>query len=247
VLSLVRERGPVIIIAGLQTPLLVGIYSQAWRLTHVPSGLTSAALRPVFFHRAATQGLSMQNKPVNRIVCLLLTACSPWIGLIVFGHSTLFEILFGAQWIETGRLSAILVVPAALFVVTNWMDRLLDVAGRQDINLRTELVVGLGSSGVLGGTLAAGGSLTLAVALQSVVLTVAYIWFLWVCYGVAGWPRSLLAASLVGAGAGALATFLMLWALSTLFSPAVVILAGVAGIALPWTIAAGVLAVREFE
>ena len=61
VLSLVRERAPIFIIGAFGPPALVGLYSQAWRLTHFPSGLTSAALRPVFFHRTATEGLAAQG------------------------------------------------------------------------------------------------------------------------------------------------------------------------------------------
>ena len=79
----------------------------------------------------------------------LLLASSPWIGFVVFGNDALFNLLLGEQWWGAGRLAAMLVLPAALFAITNWMDRLLDAIGRQDVNLKVELVAGLASVGAL--------------------------------------------------------------------------------------------------
>ena len=210
VLSLVRERAPIFIIGAFGPPALVGLYSQAWRLTHFPSGLTSAALRPVFFHRTATEGLAAQGKAVDRFVRWLLLASSPWIGFVAFGNDALFNLLLGGQWQGAGHLAAVLVLPAALFTITNWMDRLLDAVGRQDVNLKTEMVAGLASVGALWVALAAGASLTLAVLLQSSALVLSYIGFIWICYGIAGWPRSALVVSLCVASAVGALTYLFL-------------------------------------
>ena len=111
VLSLLRDRAPIFIIGAFSPPALVGLYSQAWRLTHFPSGLTSAALRPVFFHRAATEGLTAQGAAVDRFVRWLLLASSPWIGLVAFGNDALFNLVLGDQWQGAGYLAAVLVFP----------------------------------------------------------------------------------------------------------------------------------------
>jgi O-antigen/teichoic acid export membrane protein len=210
VLSLVRERAPILIIGVFGPPALVGLYSQAWRLTHFPSGLTSAALRPVFFHRTATEGLAAQGKAVDRFVRWLLLASSPWIGFVAFGNDALLNLVLGGQWQGAGYLAAVLVFPAALFTITNWMDRLLDAVGRQDINLKVETVAGLGSVGALWLALAAGGSVTLAVLLQSAALVLTYVAFIWICYGIAGWPRLAFVTSLCVATAVGAVTYLFL-------------------------------------
>ena len=70
---------------------------------------------------------------MDRFVRWLLLASSPWIGLIAFGNDALFNLVLGDQWQGAGYLAAVLVFPAALFTITNWMDRLLDAVGRQDV------------------------------------------------------------------------------------------------------------------
>jgi O-antigen/teichoic acid export membrane protein len=246
VLSLVRERAPIFIIGAFGPPALVGLYSQAWRLTHFPSGLTSAALRPVFFHRTATEGLAAQGKVVDRFVRWLLLASSPWIGFVAFGNDALFNLLLGSQWQGAGHLAAVLVLPAALFTITNWMDRLLDAIGRQDVNLKTEMVAGLASVGALWLALAAGASLTLAVLLQSSALVLSYIGFIWICYGIAGWPRSALVVSLCVASAVGVFTYLSLVLLELLLPQIVVFLVG-ASSAIVITIAILMMARRQLQ
>lgn len=245
-LSLLRERAPIFVIGAFGPTALVGLYSQAWRLTHFPSGLTSAALRPVFFHRTATEGLAAQGEPVDRFVRWLLLASSPWIGFVVFGNDALFNLLLGEQWWGAGRLAAMLVLPAALFAITNWMDRLLDAIGRQDVNLKVELVAALASVGALWAALAAGRSLATAVLLQSTALAVTYVGFIWICYGIAGWPRSSLVVSLCVASAVGVLTYLFLVLIGHLLPQMVVFFAG-AACAMLITIALLVMARKEVQ
>jgi O-antigen/teichoic acid export membrane protein len=225
-LSLLRERAPIFIIGAFGAPALVGLYSQAWRLTHSPSGLTSAALRPVFFHGTATEGIASQQRSVDRLVRLLVLASSPWIGFVIFGNDALFTFLLGRQWEGAGQLAAFLVLPAALFTVTNWMDRLLDAIGRQDVNLKLEMIAGLSSVGMLWATLAVGGSLAQAVFMQSAALAVSYLGFLWVCYGIARWPRSGLFMSVCAAGTIAGSIYILLLTLGRVLSQTEIFLAG---------------------
>ncbi|WP_165405595.1 oligosaccharide flippase family protein [Bradyrhizobium genosp. SA-3] len=226
VLSLLRERAPIFIVGAFSTASLVGLYSQAWRLTHLPSAFTSASLRPVFFHRAATEGLASQGDKVDRIMRWLLIVSSPWIALLVFGGDELFMLVLGSRWQGAGWLSAMLVMPASLFMMTNWMDRLLDSIGRQDLNLRLEAVAAISSVGSLWAMLASGRSLTEAVALQSVMLTLSYLAFLWICYGAAGWSRSGLLRSIAIAGVLGAVVYVMLTILGQLLAPAAVIASG---------------------
>lgn len=227
VLSLLRERAPIFIAGAFGTAAQVGLYSQAWRLTHLPSAFTSAALRPVFFHRAATEGLAAQGPVIDRIMRWLLVVSSPWMALLVFGGDTLFAIVLGPRWQGVGGLSAILVLPASLFMMTNWMDRLLDSIGRQDLNLKLEAVAAISSVGCLWAVLASGRSLPEAVALQSVALTLSYLAVLWICYGAAGWPTARLLKSFGIAGVLGAAVFAVLAALARFLEPVAVIALGV--------------------
>jgi O-antigen/teichoic acid export membrane protein len=111
-----------------------------------------------FFYRTATEGLAAQGEAVDRFERWLLLASSRWIGFVAFGNDALFNLLLGGQWQGAGHLAAVLVLPAALFTVTNWIDRVLDAVGRQDVNLKVEMVAGHASGGVLWVALAAGGS-----------------------------------------------------------------------------------------
>ena len=226
ILSLLRERAPIFIVGLLGSSIAVGLYSQAWRLTHFPAGLTSAALRPVFFHRAVSEGLAAQGVAIDRLVRSLLLASSPAIGFVVFENDALAEALLGPQWRGAGQLAASLIFPAALFTVTNWMDRLLDAVGRQDINLKLELIAGLSSIGALWGAIGAGTTLVTAVLLQCLALSGSYLWFLWMCYRIAGWPLAHLLFSLLVAIAIIMSTYLFLIVLSLMFTPLLVLLMG---------------------
>ena len=120
-----------------------------------------------------------------------------------------------------------LVFPAALFTISNWMDRLLDAVGRQDVNLKLEMIAGLSSIGALWGALGAGTSLMTAVLLQCVALSISYLWFLWMCYRVAGWPRAGLVFSMFAAIAIIISTYLLLVVLSLILTRFQVLLTGV--------------------
>ncbi|WP_158228809.1 oligosaccharide flippase family protein [Bradyrhizobium sp. Y36] len=227
VLSLLRERAPIFIAGAFGTAAQVGLYSQAWRLTHLPSAFTSAALRPVFFHRAATEGLAAQGPAIDRIMRWLLVVSSPWMALLVFGGDTLFAIVLGPRWQGVGGLSAILVLPASLFMMTNWMDRLLDSIGRQDLNLKLEAVAAICSVGSLWGVLVSGRPLPEAVALQAVALTLSYLAVLWICYDAAGWPAAGLVKSFAVAAVLGAAVFAVLVVLARFLEPFAVIALGV--------------------
>jgi O-antigen/teichoic acid export membrane protein len=154
--------------------------------------------------------------------------------------------VLGDQWLDAGYLAAVLVFPAALFTITNWMDRLLDAVGRQDVNLKVETVAGFSSVGVLWLALAAGYSLTVAVLLQSVALVLSYIGFIWICYGIAGWPRSGFVKSLCVAFAVGASTYVFLVLVSLVLPQTGVFLVGAAS-AMSITIVILLMVRRELQ
>jgi O-antigen/teichoic acid export membrane protein len=206
ILSLARERAPVLILAALGTAAQVGAYSQAWRLVHIPSGLASSALRPVVFHAAARAGAPSVGGLVQQLIAGMALLAAPWLGVIVVEPELLFELALGEAWREAGVFAGVLGVPALLFMLTNWLDRLLDVVHRQDVNLKLEVVAALPSVGGFAAILWAGASLEAATLVQSISLVLAYLMVLAIAYRLCGYPLRPLIGSLVAATALAGAT-----------------------------------------
>lgn len=214
ILSLARERAPVLILAALGTAGQVGAYSQAWRLAHIPAGLASSALRPVVFHAAARRGVGSVGELVQQLVGGMALLAGPWIGLVVAQPTELFKLLLGDAWGDAGVFAALLAAPAALFVLTNWLDRLLDVANRQDMNLKLEVLAAVLSVGAFSGALWLGANTVTATALQSLALILSYLTVLLVAYRVCGYPVAALLRALAAAFAAMLATAAVTWSVA---------------------------------
>jgi O-antigen/teichoic acid export membrane protein len=191
-LTIARERAPVLILATVVSPAQVGWYSQAWRLVNMPVGLTSGALRPVLFHAAAAQGVAAQESRVDRMLVALAVLGAPWLGVLAYDPQAAFSAILGSAWGGAGDLAAILAVPAFFFALSNWMDRFLDLQGRQDLNLWTELAITALSLGVLKLALDQGLTLNESVTAQAVVLALSYLGFIILTFRVVGFrPASL--------------------------------------------------------
>jgi O-antigen/teichoic acid export membrane protein len=112
---------------------------------------------------------------VRRMIFLICISGAPWIGLLFVDPELLFSIVLGPSWTAAGPLAATLSIGALAFAVSNWMDRLLDVMGRQDLNLWTELLALAASMLALLLPLALGASLLWAATIQSLVLALCYM------------------------------------------------------------------------
>lgn len=212
-LTIARERAPVLLLAALVSPAQVGWYSQAWRLVNIPVGLSSSALRPVMFHAAATDGLAEQEWRVGRMLLVITLIGAPWLGVLAYDPQAAFGAVLGATWRDAGTLATILAVPAFFFALSNWMDRFLDLQGRQDLNFWTELVTATLSVGILWLGLSYGFTLHEAVMAQAFVLVVCYVGFIAITYRIAGFGRRglirTIALSIVLALAFGLLTFVI--------------------------------------
>jgi len=191
-LTIARERAPILVLAAFASPAQVGFYSQAWRLVNIPVGLTSGALRPVLFHAAAAEGLAAQEMRIARILMVIALLGAPWLGVLAYDPQAAFGMILGEAWRNAGMLAAILAVPAFFFALSNWMDRFLDLQARQDINLWTELVATVLSVGVLWLCLYNDVGLITAASIQALVLAFCYVGFMVVTYRVIGFSRGTL-------------------------------------------------------
>lgn len=193
----VRDRLPLFIVGNWASARDMGLYSQAWRLSNVPAALTGAVVRPVLFQASSTDGLASLEETINRILLLQVAAGTPLLAVVMVYPTEILGWVLGESWKEIGTIIAPLLVPAFVFSISNWMDRLLDSAGRQDLNLTTEIVSGVTSVAALAITFSLGLGIHAAVAVQSMVLTLNYVFFIYLVYTVAGYNRMRLASMLV--------------------------------------------------
>ena len=187
-----RDRAPVLLLGLWTTSKELGLYSQAWRLANVPAGLTGGAVRPVLFNGAAERGLPALEATIGKIMTLLVMVGVPFLAVVSHRPEDFFGLLLGERWRAIGPLLAAMAFPALAFALSNWMDRLMDAAGHQDINLWTEMASGITSTSALVLVLISGAGLLWAVIAQSVILTLNYLFFIYLTYRVAGYDRSVL-------------------------------------------------------
>jgi O-antigen/teichoic acid export membrane protein len=188
----IRDRLPVLLLGFWGTSRELGLFSQAWRLSNVPAGLTGSAIRPVLFHGAAEHGLAVLEKQIGRILTLLILLGTPLLAVLAHRSEDIFGFVLGERWRAIGPFLAIMAFPALAFSLSNWMDRLLDATGKQHLNLWTEMACGLSSTLGLVLVLISGAGLLWAVVTQSVLLTLNYLFFVYLTYRVAGYDRGVL-------------------------------------------------------
>lgn len=188
----IRERAPVLLLSLFTTSQELGIYSQAWRLANVPAGLTGGAVRPVLFHAVAERGLQPLEAPIKKIMTLFILIGAPLLAVVSNRPEDFFGLLLGEPWRAIGPFLAVLAFPALAFALSNWMDRLMDAAGHQHINLWTEIASGITSTFALVLVLVSGAGMLWAVIAQSAMLTLNYLFFIYLTYRVAGYDHRIL-------------------------------------------------------
>lgn len=184
--SVIRERLPIMLLGTTVSPMQLGWYSQALRLTGIPVGLSSSAVRPVLFHAGASEGLKAQEKRVANLLMLIAMFGAPWLGIFLYDSKHIIAILVGEQWREAGPLVLTLAFPALLFAMSNWMDRFFDLSEKQYINLVTEFLAATLSVTSLMWVLFNGGSLLQAAQAQSIALSLCYVTVIAVAFRIAG-------------------------------------------------------------
>ena len=189
IFGIFRDRVPILVVGHWVSNYDTGLYSQAWRLSNVPAALTGAVVRSVLFREAAKQGLGALELPINRILRIIIVLAAPLLALLVHDSERFFGWLLGGRWSEIGMLVTPLAFPAVIFSISNWMDRLLDSAQKQHINLVTEIVCSITSMSALIIMLFLEVGIYIAVTVQSIVLSLNYMLLIYMTYKVAGYRR----------------------------------------------------------
>lgn len=132
---------PVFLITIFFTEALAGHFAFAYRILSLPISLVGASMGQVFYQKL-TEIHHNQQSSRNFILkmwgFLFVVGVVPFTVLLFFG-SDLFTLLFGAEWEEAGRISAILAIPLLFMFCSSPTSTAFIVFGIQ----RYSLVFGL--------------------------------------------------------------------------------------------------------
>ncbi len=113
----------------------IGAYTIAKQLVYMPVSLLSTGLRPVIFSYASSAP-RYDNEINDYIYKLLINIINISIPFGVFAFFYLPDIInfmLGEGWEEAGEFSRWILISAILAMQTSWLDRMLDVYGRQKL------------------------------------------------------------------------------------------------------------------
>lgn len=156
-LNTIAWQIPVILLTAFFSSEVVGHYSMASRLLHLPMGLIGGAIAQVFFQRAAEAQIkgdlaSLVEKTFQQLVNLGLF---PILILMLTGREV-FAVVLGSKWAEAGTYAQIMSVWLFLQFITSPMTTLGTVLERQEIGLFRNViflittVLALGAGGWIG-------------------------------------------------------------------------------------------------
>lgn len=175
-LGSLRREGVKLVVGAWGTEAILGSVAFSLRLTNFPAQMFSNGIRPVLFERAARAEHLREIMPfVRRLQVWLGLGALPVLIAAEIWTEHIFALVFGERWLPAVPYARLLMVPAALFICTNWLDRLFDVAGRQDLALRLELIFSLLSIGGLSLGLWGFGDSLVGVGIMAGVLVIYHV------------------------------------------------------------------------
>jgi len=165
------------------------MYAFAYRILYFPVNLISSALRPVLFYETALKGVRRLEEQINAILKWLVIIVTPFVVLYLFYSRFLFRVFFGERWSDAGFMGVFIIFPVFTFLFCNWMDRIMDVLGKQKLTLFLEIFfASLSITGLwLGFWLNLG--MIGALLMQCIVLVTYNITYLYIVYSVANFDK----------------------------------------------------------
>jgi len=184
-----RVRASIFILEYFLTSREVGLYAFASRIMNFPVSLISNVLRPVLFQEAASKGIKSLEYKINQILKWLAVISIPFVVFYFFYAKELFVLFFGEKWAGSGFIGKFLILPVFTFLFCNWMDRIMDIMGKQRLVLILEIVfASMSICGLwLGFALRLG--LSGALLIQCIILIAYNIVYLYIAYDKAGYNK----------------------------------------------------------
>jgi O-antigen/teichoic acid export membrane protein len=196
--GVLRDRLLILLLSAHASAHAVGLYSMANKLSYVPVGLVGMSMSVVFFRKAAAEAdPSVLGTFVVGTMRRMALMGAPLVVLFLFNVDWVFGAVLGSRWEESARYAQFLAFPAFLALLSTWLDRILDVLGRQRLALLMEVIFGIASLGAFGVAMALLKDPQLAVAAYCAALALCYVAWFAVVFRVASFSL----AGLRGAGA----------------------------------------------
>lgn len=166
----------------------VGLYSMAQRLTNAPNTLVSSTIRPVLFQFAVNQKKETVHRLVYTIMMKLVMMTVPLIIFYLFYAERLLSLFLGNGWAKAAPYSIILIMPMFPLLLSNWMDRYLDVLGHQRLAFIMETIFSGAAVAAITTAFYMGASVRVAVFIQACIMATYYTAWIAVVFRTAGMP-----------------------------------------------------------
>lgn len=175
----------------------VGLCILAQKLTYVPVSIVTTALGQAFYREAAFESdrRELAIKALT-LASILLAIASPVGVLLVVYSDYMTRLLLGPDWEGMIPYFQWQVFPAVTLLITNWLDRLYDVYGKQKLATQLELGFDAIALGALWSMLAFGYSAISSVACYSVISAMYNLFWLFVTFKISGFGTQLLSRML---------------------------------------------------
>jgi len=127
---------PTLLLSAYFSPVVVGYYSQGYKLVHLPVTLIGSSIASVFFQRAAEARAKGNLIPFvdNTFRRLVLMSLFPMILLSIIGQD-LFVVFLGATWAEAGIYTQILSPWMFFLFISSPLSTLYSVLEKQELGL----------------------------------------------------------------------------------------------------------------
>ncbi|HGH6027433.1 TPA: oligosaccharide flippase family protein [Vibrio mimicus] len=123
---------------------VTGYLMQADRIMNAPNSLLSSAIRPVLYRFYSNNGVNQKNAHfVETIVKFIVVIVAPIVALMIFNSEKFVIVVLGKEWAGASNIFSLVIISSGFFMITNWMDRLLDVMSQQKIGLIIESIMSM--------------------------------------------------------------------------------------------------------
>ncbi len=138
--TLTREM-PIYLFTAVSANAAAGLYGLARMLLSFPTLLATAALSQVFYREAAEWwGKPRLEALVSGLLGLSMHASAPLFAVICVWGDIFFEAVFGTSWRQAGVYAMVLAPAAWLALQTSWPERMFEVAMRQDVSFKIQVI-----------------------------------------------------------------------------------------------------------
>jgi len=219
VLGAIRDRTIYFFMSTYASRALLGFYNLSFRVMNVPNSFLAASIRPVIFQKVAEVGVASIEMKLNKTIRTLMMVIVPLWVVFLFHRSIIFVFVFGEEWRPAGDIAAILSFSAVPFALSNWLDRLFDVLGRQRLVFVMQAVFTAVSILAVATGFLLFNDAWLAIILQTGISATFYCVWLYVLYLVAEFDMKYLANSVLIALALVILATSISYILTALTSP----------------------------